>query len=341
MRRLLEMWTDASCGGCHTVLLALTVLGWALLPVGAVGQETAGTDQQTIHVTVQRVNVSAVVTDASGKFVSKLQRGNFHIFDNGAEQPITEFAAVEEPAQILMMIEAGPAVYFLQDAHIFAADALVNGLAPADQLAIFRYDIAPSALIGFTTDKSAAAEALTHVSYNLGSGQLNLSSSLNAVLDWVGQFSGKRTILVLSTGVDTSSEQQMQLLHNRLATGDVQVLCMALSGPLQNGKQGNSRQREQTQAIFQEADNRLRAIAEATGGRAYFPQSARDFPRMYKEIAEQIRNEYSMAFAPPVADGKVHTIDVKVEAQPGSAAGKTGQYRVDHRVAYVAPGPGN
>jgi hypothetical protein len=58
-----------------------------------------------------------------------------------------------------------------------------------------------------------------------------------------------------------------------------------------------------------------------------------------------VRHEYSLAFAPPTADGAVHTIEVKVGATAGTeksqkaANSDVPEYRVDHRRAYVAPKP--
>ncbi len=70
---------------------------------------------------VDRVNVGAIVTDARNQFVEGLQRSDFHIFSDGVEQPITGFATIEEPAQVLLMVEAGPAVYLLEGRHLSAA----------------------------------------------------------------------------------------------------------------------------------------------------------------------------------------------------------------------------
>jgi Ca-activated chloride channel family protein len=267
---------------------------------------------QTIRVNVDRVDVGVIVTDSKGKFVQGLKREEFHVYDNGVEQPITEFAPVDEPGQIFLLVEAGPAVYFLQDTHLFAADAFLNGLSPGDRVAIGRYAEAPVAVLDFTADKRLAQAALTGIRFNLGFGQLNLSSSLNTVLDWLAQVPGKKTILLLSTGVDTSSQGAIEAIQARLQAGDVCILGISVSGPLRNGKGGSRTQVQQTQQAFEAADARLRALAEATGGRVYFPRNAKAFQEIYKQVAQFIRNEYSVSFAPPVADGAVHTIEVKV-----------------------------
>jgi VWFA-related protein len=313
-------------------------VGLALLlsAVCSVAQEVPLTQGQTIQVNVDRVNVGVIITDGKGNFVQGLKRDHFHVFDNGVEQPISEFVPVEEPGQIFLFVEAGPAVYFLQDTHLFAADTFLNGLSAGDRVAVGRYAEAPVAVLDFTREKQVAQAALSGIRFNLGFGQLNLSSSLNTVLDWLAHVSGKKTIVLLSTGVDTSPQQAIEAIQTRLQTCDVRILGVSVSGPMRNGKVGNQKQVQQTQRAFAEADARLRALSEATGGRAYFPQNAKAFPAIYKQMAQLIRNEYSLSYVPPQADGAVHSIEVKVDL-PSGPLKKLPDYRVDHRKAYVAP----
>jgi Ca-activated chloride channel family protein len=327
----------SSDGGRTIIFLAALVCVFFCFP--AASQELGAAATQTIRVSVELVNVSVIVTDSRDKFVQGLRREDFHVFDNGVEQPITQFATVDEPGQILLLIEAGPAVYFLQDAHIFAADAMLNGLSPSDRVAIARYDISPTPILAFTSDKSAAQAALSAIRFNLGFGQLNLSSSLLTVLDWLTKTPGKKTILLLSTGVDTSTAQAIQSLQLRLQTGDVRILCVSVSGPMRNGKKGSARQLQQNEQVFAQADSMLRAIADATGGRAYFPENEKAIQEIYRQVAELVRNEYSLAFAPPVADGNLHSINVSVNLPAQSPDQKLPDYRVDHRKSYQAPKP--
>jgi len=304
-------------------------------------REQAAPPQQTVRITVERVNVGVLVTDSRGKLVEGLARENFRVTDDRTEQPITDFASIDEPAQVLLLVEAGPAVYLLQDVHLFVADTLLGGLSPSDRVALVRYHDAPLTLLDFTADKRMAQSALAQIQFNLGYGQLNLSSSLNTVLDWLTPVPGKKTILLISTGVDTSPQPVMQALLGRLQVNDVRILCISMSGPLRNGKEGAKRQVQQTQAAFEQADRWLKSLAEATGGRAYFPTNAREFQEAYRQIALLVRHEYSLAFAPPVADGAVHTIEVRVEERKPAGKDKPSDYIVDHRKAYVAPKPAN
>jgi Ca-activated chloride channel homolog len=292
---------------------------------------------QAIQVNVARVDVGVVVTDAKGKFVEGLPREAFHVYDNGTEQPITDFATIEEPGQVLLLIEAGPAAYFLQNANLFAANTLLQGLSPGDRVAVVRYIDAPLALLDFTPDKGTAQMALDGIQFNLGFGDLNLASSLYTVLDWLAQVPGKKTIVLISSGVDTSPSAAVTALQSRLQTGDVQILCISTSGPLRNGKSGGKAKVQQTQQEFAAADQRLRWIADATGGRAFFPLNGKAFEDAYQQVAQIVRHEYSLAFIPPVADGAVHQVDVKVNPASQPPKEKLPNYRIDHRQAYQAP----
>ena len=319
---------------CRLSLACLILCGISI-PLAA--QEQPPASGQSIHVDVDRVNVGVVVTDAKGNFVEGLQREDFQILDSGSPQPVTDFSTVDAPAQVLLLLEAGPAVYLLQDSHLFVANALLNGLSVGDRVAIAAYNDAPTPLLDFTTDKRKVEAALDQIQFNLGFGNLNLASSLNTVLDWLARVPGKKTIVLVSSGVDTSASEVMQSLLSRLQTGDVRILSVSMSGPLRNGKKGTKKQIQQTQEVFEQADAWLKALGEATGGRAYFPENAKAFQETYRQVAELVRHEYSLAFAPPKADGAAHAIDVNVVSSPNKATNNAKEYRVDHRRGYVAP----
>jgi len=309
-------------------------------------QENPQEPHQTIRVNVDRVNVGVIVTDHSGHFVEGLHREDFRLFDNGIEQPLTGFAAIEEPAQVLVLIEAGPAVYLLEGGHVQAAVALLNSLSSGDRVAVAKYAEGPAALLDFTADKQAAAACFEQLHFNLGFGSLNLASSVSKVLEWLTQVQGKKTIVLLSTGVDTSPSNEPAMVLQQLKTGDVRLLAVSLAEGLQNSQPGSKKKTAagnsaQTAQQFAQANQLLKRMAEATGGRAYFPASEKEFSAAYAEIAQLVRHEYSLAFAPPVRDSLVHAIEVHVVAGQKPAANVAGSpYRVDHRQAYLAPPPG-
>jgi Ca-activated chloride channel homolog len=335
---------------CRAALFTACVL--SLAPRALLQQSVQSAPD--IRISVDRVNVGVVVTDSRGQFIGGLHREDFRLFDNGFEQPITDFLNVDEPAEVLLLIEAGPAVYLLEGGHLQAVHALLDGLSPSDRVAIARYNLAPEPILDFTADKSSAAAALDQLHFNLGFGQLNLASSLTTALDWLVDLPGKKSLVLLSTGVDTSPPADTQNLLARLKSSDVRVLAISLGGELRSAQPVEKKRSkkdppppEKTQAAaeaFAEADRELKIIAEATGGRAYFPRTRRDFAAVFTEIAELVRHEYNLGFVPPAHDAKLHSIEVRVANSPAanspssaSKAPPTQTYRVDHRQAYAAP----
>jgi Ca-activated chloride channel homolog len=299
-------------------------------------QENQQQPSQTIHVSVDRVNVGVIVTDARGHFVEGLRREDFRVFDNGIEQPLTGFVAIEEPAQVLLLIEAGPAVLFLGKNHVLAADTLLNNLSPNDRVAIASYSKDPTLLLDFTPDKLTARLALQSLNFTLGFAELNMSSSLGSAIDWLTPFPGKKTVVVLSTGVDTSPPEKLQMLQQKLKTSDVRILAVSLAADFRKFPKWRklSPQERQDRAFvkqgFAQADQSLHELSQASGGRVYLPKNEKEFERAYSEIAQLVRHEYSIAFSPPSNDGQLHAIQVKVKCLWCVA---------DHRQAYVAPPP--
>src|SRR5450631_4040839 len=187
-----------------------------------------------IRVTVNRVNVPVTVTNSDGHPVAGLHREDFHIFDNGIEQPITDFATVEQSTQVVLLIESGPAVLFLAKNHVLAADAFLRSMPAADSVAIASYTRAPELIISFTQDKFAARQALQELSFNNGFGALNLSSSLANTIDWIASVPGKKTIILLSTGVDSSPPETWKSVQKKLQTSDVRIFAVSLSSDIRN-----------------------------------------------------------------------------------------------------------
>jgi VWFA-related protein len=300
----------------------------------AEAQENPQQPKQTIHVSVDRVNVGVIVTDSRGHFVEGLRRQDFRVFDNGIEQPLTGFAAIEEPAQVFFLIESGPAVLFLGKNHVLASDTLLNNLSPNDRVAIASYSKDPTLLLDFTPDKLTARLALESLNFTLGFAELNLASSLASAIDWLAHFPGKKTVVVLSTGVDTSPPEKWQAIQQKLKTSDVRILTVSLAADFRKfpkWRKLSPQEREDRAFVkqgFAEADQSLRKLSQATGGRVYLPKNEKEFARAYFEIAQLVRHEYSIAFSPPSNDGQLHAILVKV---------KRLRCRVDHRQAYLAP----
>jgi VWFA-related protein len=237
----------------------------------------------------------------------------------------------------------------LRGEHIAAAAALLSGLGAYDRVAVASYGDAPQLLLDFTTDKQRAAASLQAANYGLGMANLNFYASMASVLDWVASASsasssagGKRAIVALTTGLDSSGPGPWQHLLERMQQSNVLVLPVALGGELRGtgprGKKAEESGAPPGQELsFAESTRALESIAAETGGHAFFPRNARDFENAYRQIADLLRHQYSLGFNAAVADGRYHTIRVELAGMPGRNAGR--DYRVNSRRGFLAPAP--
>jgi Ca-activated chloride channel family protein len=322
-----------------------------------VAQDATPPPQQVIQVSSELVKLDVSVLDKHGDFAGGLEKKDFRILDNGAAQPIIFFAPVNAPAQILVVVETSPAVYLIHDEHLIATYALLDGLAPDDQVGLATYDQAPHLLLPFTSDKHALLDALGRMQFMLGMGELNFYDSVSNIIDSLLSSEGKRALVLLTTGLDSSTPARWDALAQKLRAQDVVIYSVALGGSLRNytGKKTKPAKKS-TKPIapeeepapdsggslsFARANEALLSLATITGGRAYFPEAPDDFVAIYREIASALRHQYVLGISPE-HDGQFHSLTVQMlgsNGQPVAPATKKPEYRIYSRQGYLAPGP--
>jgi len=315
-----------------------------------------------IQVSTDLVRVPVSVTGKDSALIGDLRESNFRILEEGNPVAVKFFASADAPAQVLVLVETGPAVYLIEREHLIAAYSLLGGLAVNDQVALATYDQSARLVLPFTTDKIMLARAMGGLEYTLGMADLNFYDSVAASLDSLAALPGKRAMVVLSTGLDSTSEDHWNALEAKLRASDVTVFPVALGGSLRDTgsnlkSSGKKKSKKRSDAAapndgstptqpapelsFQRATQALQAIAQLTGGQAYLPSSADDFVPIYKQIAAILRHQYLLAFQPSARDGHFHTIEVQIldSTSPSLPPTVRPGCRVYARQGYLAPSP--
>ena len=187
--------------------------------------------------------------------------------------------------------------------------------------------------------------------------QLNFFDSISMVIDRLAPITGKKALVILSTGLDSSPPERWGALIQKLRAQDVVIFPVALGGSLRQPSEKKKRttkkagasdsERQQFPAdsenplSFAKADEAMLSLAKITGGRAYFPASDKDFVPAYREIAAALRHQYVLGIDPQ-HDGRFHSLSVQVLESTGDAVpagAKSAQYRIFAREGYLAPGP--
>jgi VWFA-related protein len=324
--------------------IALLFFYLASLPLLAQQDKESNPSGSTIRLSVNHVDVGVTVTNSSGHFVKGLKRKDFKIFDNGVEQPIDSFGSNEDATQIVFLIESGAGDTLLArigKSPFAFADNLVQSLSPLDRVAIATYSKHASVNLEFTDNKQATRQALRELNAELragasGYGSLNLAASITETLDWLAAVPGNKTIVLISSGIDTSPVETWQNAQLKLQTSTVRILGISLLGdfrqPFKHQKLSPD-QREDMAVVksgIVESDRWLEKLTAATGGRVYLPKNAKDFHHAFNQVAQLVRSEYALEFVPTSLDGQLHSIQVRV---------KHLKYHVEYREAYLAPSP--
>ena len=258
--------------------------------VGAQKPELQTDTEFRMRRTVDVVNVDVGVTDARGNYLRDLKRENFRVLEDGAERPITNFASSEAPALVLLLVETGPAVYMIQQQHLGATRTLLEGLGAQDWVALAAYGQTPRVIRIFTQQKEEVLRDLQGMGFSAGASELYFFRSLSTVLDWLEPVPGRKSLVVLTTGLDTEQPRRWEALAEKLRASDVVVYPIALGGTLRGFRKAkNPEKAEGTQLSFAQADRDLKEMARLTGGRAYFPKRAQDFSGIYREISSSAR----------------------------------------------------
>jgi Ca-activated chloride channel homolog len=341
---------------CLSAATALTAI-----PACAQSAPTV-TVQQALKTRTELVKLDVSVLDDKGDFVDGLTEQDFHVSDSGSESPILYFAPVTDAAKVVVVLETSPALFLIKDEHLAAAYALVNGLGADDQVALVSYSDVPRELMPFTTDKMQLLNALGNIQYMMGSTNLNLYATVSNLLGGLARYPGKKAIVLLTTGLDSSEPSQWTALTEKLRGSDVVIFSVGLLGPAtetaaESGKHSKKIPRAaalssgvQDDPTLAKADQALVDLSKMTGGQAFFPQSAQGFAPIYRQIAACLRNEYVIGVSPE-HDGQFHQLSVTVTPGSGSATpdGKKhkkkkkkkkhggAEYHVYFRQGYVAP----
>src|SRR5271163_2609985 len=173
------------------------------------GPGDAGTaaDAHAISVVTQIVPVTCSVIGADGVAVRGLQRADFRVFDNGAQQPLTYFDASTESASVAVVIDASPSVLRESDEMKNAARALVDALSPSDQTSIVDFSAHTYLQLPFSGDWGVIRKAVARVDarsllQDTGGSNIYQAVFLTAHELFAGR-TGRKAVVLLTDGQDS------------------------------------------------------------------------------------------------------------------------------------------
>jgi VWFA-related protein len=168
-------------------------------------------------------------------------------------------------------------------------------------------------LSDFSTNKQEAAEAMKRLNLPAYS-ESNLFDALTDTADRMSGIDGRKSIVLISSGIDTFSKLTLDKTRKSLQNAGVPIYAIGLMQALRELADARGGLGSIARLDFLQADNQLRTFAKETGGQSYFPRFYGEFPSIFRSIAEALRGQYALTYQPASAarDGKFHKIKVEL-----------------------------
>jgi VWFA-related protein len=275
-------------------------------------------EEERFHfaVSVETVTLDVVVVDKKGRFVPGLTRDNFEVLEDGLPQNLSFFTAQFTPVTTLLLLDSSSSIRSSLTAIQTAAYLFAQNLSEGDKARIGLFSQEVRFGPAYTDDISVHTAMLKTMN---ASGPTLLYDAILAALRELASVEGRKSLLIFTDGDDAGpanrgSHASIEEVIEGAKQSEVTIYTIGFSGYGPEGKDSVNRP-------F------LKTLAEATGGRAFFPKQNEDVKKAFDdvkkafaEVQEDLHRHYRMAYPPAtvVAGGAGwRNIEVKVKSRPG------------------------
>lgn len=257
------------------------------------------------------VVLHASVLDKGGKLITNLPKDAFKVFENGAEQQIKIFRREDVPVSLGILIDDSGSMRDKRAKVSAAAVALVKASNPQDEVFLVNFNDVPYLDVPFTNSVAKLEEGLAKIDSRGGTA---MRDAISLSMDYMKKEAkkDKKVLLVITDGNDTASEEPLEKLIQKVKGNDG-VLIFAIG--LLN---------EESKRDAKAATRAIKALTEASGGLAYYPQGLPEVDKIALQVAHEIRNQYILAYSPTIQelDGSYRQIKVTAKG-PGNPTVRT------------------
>lgn len=243
-------------------------------------------------VTVEMVGLFATVLDRSGKAITGLQRDDFLLFENGAQQNISQFSSEYIPLSMLFLLDTSGSMEGekLTNARK-SIQQFIKQLRRGDEAMLMEFSGKPRVTRPFTGDFRKLKKDLNQLTAD---GSTALYDAIIAALDNMqSAHNRRRAILLISDGINTFGKARIEDTLEGLRTHGIELFTIGIEPELP----GEGRDRITMQYVF----NRL---TQSSGGEAFLIPTPRELRRICSIISDRLHKQYSFGYYPPKLAGR-------------------------------------
>ena len=258
---------------------------------------------------VDLVELYAAVTDGSGRFLRGLEAKDFEVLEDGRPQTLARFEMVETfPITLGFIVDTSTSMAdALVESQRAAASLLSQLMTPQDRAFAVGFARFPYVVISPTDDAAGVARALEGLQ---AMGSTAYYDALITGLYYFRNTKGQRAMIVLTDGEDTASRSSWEQALEYTKRSGVVVYPIGLG----------------VGVLSLSARSKLEALAEATGGRAFFIREATELGAVYSQIEDELRSRYYLAFNSNRKEDAAGFRPIVVKAGKGKVRAARGYY---------------
>jgi VWFA-related protein len=296
-------------------------------------------DDLTLKFGAKLVNVLFSVQDKQNRFLNDLKQEDVQVLEDGQLQEIFTFKReLDLPLTMAILVDVSGSERFtlphLKEAGGRFVDSVVR--TGKDTVSVLKFEGEATVMQELTSNPKRVRKALEEIAFTApppvsvyggstppinGGSRQGTTAIWDAVIatsaDMLAREPGRKTIILFTDGVDTSSRMKLDEAINEALRAEVVIYSIGIGDPGFDGVN----------------EGALRKISEATGGRAVFPDSARDLDKAFAQLEQDLRQQYLLAYEPKneAPDGGFRKLEIKVVKQNAK------NLKIRHRRGYYAP----
>ena len=283
----------------------------------------------TLRADAYEVRLNASVVDSSGREVEDLPKEAFRVYEDGVPQAILGFRHEDVPVSLGILIDSSGSMYDKRAAVDAASLDLVRLSNQQDEAFLVDFSSEPYLDQDFTSDIRKLQQGLSYVK---SSGGTALYDAVIASADYLAKNAkrSKQVLLVVTDGDDNASAATLEQTIRRVQELDgPAIYCIGL---LFGEDVSRSESRHSREVLTE--------LAEQTGGEAYFPHSLKEVDGITHEVAQDIRQQYTIEYRSTKSPSQGGYRQIHVEAKQKGQRGMQVRTRAGYypRVASASNG---
>lgn len=286
---------------------------------------TEGQSSGPIKSTVEMVVLHVTVTDDHGQTIDNLSGKNFRVFEDKIEQKISLCTHEDIPLTMGLVVDNSGSMREKRGQVNAAAMTFVKTSNPSDEAFVVNFNDTPYIDTDgdFTNDQQNMSDALARID-SRGSTAL-----YDAVIDSLTHLKkghrDRRVLLLITDGDDTASEHTFADAIKAAEKSNATIYAIGVF---------SDDDRKNDKKMIRDSTRVLDELTEATGGKAYFPETLDEVTPLCQQVAKEIRDQYTVGYYPTntATDGTFRAVKVDV------AAAGHGKITARTRTGYFAQG---